>query len=274
MFSMNTDLCKVTLSLAISALMVSGCSAGDTGEEAAGRIEMKLVGQAPSGNVYRLSDAIVRVEGLDASIVFDTRTDPNQSSLTATVPAGSYTSLVEPGWQMERLQPDGSAQTVEAELLSPNPNEFTVIEDQNTQVALRFRAGDDVVVIDEGSFDIILDVEEALSPLSACPFPEVGAGRECDWALAPGFEGASCTPGEELVVGCGCAGGACEGDPMIRVCEGQGACSAASAIALVDDACGLCPQTFFTCPESGMYSVLVAAYGSSSPFVCEPVTNP
>ena len=61
---------------------------------------------------------------------------------------------------------------------------------------------------------------------------------------------------------------------MIRVCEGQGACLSSSAIALVDDACGLCPQTFFTCPASGVYSVMVASFGSSAPFACEPVTSP
>lgn len=176
---------------------------------------------------------------------------------------------------LERLQPESTTQAVEAELLSPNPDQFSVVQDLSTQVTLRFRAGQDVVVIEQGSFDIILDVEDAPSPLAPCASADAGPFRDCDWAMAPGLQGVSCTPDENILVGCGCSGGGfCEGDPMIRVCAGQGACLASSAIALVDDACGVCPETSFTCPASGTYSVMVASFGSSGSFACEPVTNP
>lgn len=276
MFSMNIDLSTIKLGLAVSALLFSGCAGDDTrAQEPLGNVEMNLVGQAPSGNVYRLRSGLVYVDGPEANVLFDTEDDPDLPSLSATVPAGDYTSFLEQGWYLERLDVEGTAQPVEAELLSPNPDAFTVAEDLNTQVVLRFRAGEDEVVIDDGSFDIVLDVEEAQSPLSDCLSGESGSGRDCGWSLAPGFEGASCTPGEDTVIGCGCSGGGvCTGDPMIRVCEGSGACLAASAIAEVDDACGLCPETFFTCPASGTYTVLVASFGAGGWFQCEPVTNP
>ncbi|HEU5077521.1 MAG TPA: hypothetical protein VFU02_25185 [Polyangiaceae bacterium] len=276
MFSINIDPSTIKLGLAMSLLLFSGCSGdGTRAQEPVGKVEMNLVGQAPSGNFYRLRSALVYVDGPEASVLFDTESNPDQPSLSATVPAGDYTSFLEPGWHLERLNVEGTAQPVEAELLSPNPDTFAVTEDRNTQVALRFRAGEDEVVINDGSFDIVLDVEEAQNPLSDCPSPEAGPYRDCGWSMAAGFEGVSCTPGQDVVVGCGCSGGGvCEGDPMIRVCEGSGACSAASSIALVDDACSLCPETFFICPVSGIYTVLVASFSSPSTFACEPVTTP
>jgi hypothetical protein len=274
MFRMNMDLSKVTLSVVLSSLFVWGCAGDGSPQEPLGQVEMNLVGQAPSGNIYRLRSALIQVVGAQDSVWFDTESDPDRPLLSASVSAGNYTSFLEPGWHLERLDPEGTAQAVDAQLLSPNPDEFVVAENQNTQVALRFRADDEVIVIADVSFDIFLDVEEAQSPLSACPAQQAGPGRECGWTMAPGFEGASCVPGEAIVVGCGCAGGTCAGDPMIRVCEGTDACAGTSALALVDDACGVCPETFFTCPDSGVYSVLVASFVSSTAFACEPVTSP
>lgn len=276
MFSMNINLSQIKLGIVMSALLFSGCADDGTREqEPLGNVEMNLVGQAPSGNLYRLRSALVYVDGPEASVSFNTENDPNLPSLSATVPAGDYTSFLEPGWYLERLYEEGASEPVEAELLSPNPDAFAVAEDQSTQVVLRFRTGEDEVVINDGSFDIVLSVEEVQSPLSDCPFPDGGIYRDCGWSMAPGFEGASCTAGEYIRVGCGCSGGgACAGDPIIRVCEGSAACMADSAIALVDDACGLCPETRFTCPASGTYSVMVASLWSEGAFVCEPVSTP
>jgi len=276
MFSTNIDLSKIKLCLAMSPLLFLGCSSdGAPEQEPLGNVEMNLVGQAPSGNVYRLRYGFVWVDGPEASVFFDTESDPDGVSLSATVPPGDYTSYLEPGWQLERLFPEGTTEFVEADLLSPNPDAFAVVEEESTQVALRFRAGEDEVVIDDGSFEIVLEVEEVPSPLSDCTYPSGGSYRDCGWDIASGFEAASCTPGEGILVGCGCSGGGtCGGDPMIRVCEGSGACSAASALALVDDACSLCPEAFFTCPDSGVYTVLVGPYSASSAYTCEPVTTP
>ena len=97
-----------------------------------------------------------------------------------------------------------------------------------------------------------------------------GVLRECGWGFAPGFQGATCVPGELVTIGCGCSiPGSCGGDPMLRVCEGTEACGSATSLAFVDDTCGLCPQVEFQCPETGVYSVLSGPFSSGQPFVCE-----
>jgi len=276
MFSVKIDVSKIKLGLATSALLFAGCSDDGAPEQVPlGKVEMNLVGQAPSGNSYRLRDGIVWVDGPDTSVFFDTESDPDQSSLSATVPPGYYTSNLWPGWYLEHLEPDGTSEAVEATMLSPNPDSFNVFSDQNTQVAFRFRVNGEEIVLDDGSFEIVLDVEEEGSgPLSNCPYTEFGAQRECGWSLAPGFQGAVCSAGEEVSVGCGCDGGTCGGDPMIRVCEGDEACSADVALAVGDQECGSCPQANFICPPSGAYTVLIASWMSSEGYTCQPEASP
>ena len=110
-----------------------------------------------------------------------------------------------------------------------------------------------------------------VDPLQTCALPTTGLQRECGWVFADGFEGTSCAPGELLSLSCGCkTPGTCSGDPMLRVCEGSEACGLDTALAAVDDACGLCPQVQFECPPSGVFSLLSASFSSDQPFVCVP----
>jgi hypothetical protein len=132
-------------------------------------------------------------------------------------------------------------------------------------------------VIPESNFDnntvevpVTVAPPAPVDPLSICLSPDVGLSRECGWGFAAGFEGASCVPGELLTLGCGCTGtGACQGDPMLRVCEGTAACGSATALATIDDTCGVCPQLEVECPPSGIYSLLSASFSSDVPFVCD-----
>jgi len=267
----------ITAAVALSFFAFAGCDSQDASPESPrdakqiGRVELNLVGQAPSGNVYRLRDAIITVQGTSNTVVLDTEADPDATTLSATVPAGSYQDFVQEGWHIERLNPDGSATRFQAALMSPNPDQFTVTTNQSTRVPLRFHVGDEEVVLQDGSFEIALEIEDVLSPCSSF---QVGPTRECGWSVANGFQSTSCTPGEQVIVGCGCSGGTCAGDPVLRVCEGSGLCSSSGALASVDDACGLCPQASFTCPPSGVYSVLVGSFASGATFTCEPVAQP
>jgi hypothetical protein len=107
-------------------------------------------------------------------------------------------------------------------------------------------------------------------PLAKCPVPYdglsgYGTQRECGWSsatrpadagVAPVL-GAPCTPGAPIRQGCS----ACTGAPMLRACNGTGACSAGDALAVAIPA-DPCPLVSFTCPQSGRYSLLVANYGS------------
>ncbi|XXX80093.1 lysyl oxidase family protein [Sorangium sp. So ce134] len=492
---------KLTKFALFGMIALVGCVGEEGGkeEEATGHVELNLIGSAASGNTYRLRDGIVMVQGPQDTIFFNTEDDPNRLRLSANVPPGGYYTFLQEGWRLERLNLDSSVETVQAQLLSPNPLWFNVYANQSTPVALRFRVGGDDVVLDQGSFDIVIEVEEApaastlctddsecasgqtcclagfvgtctsLAAGEACPLPDLtvsadvaqfslnirheafpadscaivegcvgGAGdrrlmrfstetpnvgeadmilgdptqvdgfefsachghyhfegyaryelldgtgavvatghkqafclldsspvgipgapttpryhcgfqgiqrgwsdvyssgldcqwvditgvsageyflritinadrtlpesdygnntieipvtipeevptdpgdpladcpapagsplRDCGWSIAPGFEGVACTPGAPITVGCGCSGGTCADDPMLRVCDGASACTGAAALSSVDDACGVCPQTQFVCPESGVYTVLVGSYNPFAPFTCD-----
>lgn len=492
---------KLTYVALFGMIALVGC-VGEEGkkEEETGQVEMSLVGQAASGTMYRLRDGVVMVQGPQSTIFFDTEDDPNRIRLSADVPVGSYYTFLQEGWRLERLNLDKTVEPVDAQLISPNPQWFDVYPDQRTTVALRFRAGVDDVSLDQGSFDVVIEVEEQPAasalcasdgdcaagetcclggfmgvcarldageacplpdltvsadvaqasvsirheifpvdscaivegcvgsagdrrlmrfstetpnigeadmilgdptlvssgfefsachahyhfngyaryelldttgavvatghkqafclldsspvgvpgapsapryhcgfqgiqrgwsdvyhasldcqwvditgvaagdyllrisinhdrtlpesdydnntveipvtipedaptvpgdPLAACPGFQSGPERDCGWSVAPGFEAVTCTPGAPITVGCGCAGDACGGDPMIRVCDGVSSCTWAEAITAVDDTCGRCPQAPFVCPESGVYTVLVGSWDAVSPFTCD-----
>ena len=102
-------------------------------------------------------------------------------------------------------------------------------------------------------------------PSTAC-----GPGQPsepCAWSLAPELTGAACTPGEVMRLSCGCD---CQGDPILRVCDGSMSCSDSVALGFDDDTCGLCSQVQFTCPDSGVFSALTGTYPSSvGPSSCQ-----
>jgi hypothetical protein len=108
-------------------------------------------------------------------------------------------------------------------------------------------------------------------PLSPCPVPYDGlsghgTARECGWSFATrpadagaaSVLGAPCTPGAAVDQGCA----DCTGFPMLRACDGSTTCPAVAALAAaITPPRGTCPVVSFTCPDSGRYSLLVAAYG-------------
>lgn len=468
-----------------------------------GTVAVNLVGQAPSGTIYRLRSAIIMVQGPTSTTFWDTEQDPTRTSLSANVVGGEYHAFLQEGWRLERLVPGQPPEPVAAALTSPNPQFFTVVDDQRTTVALRFRVAEGEIDLDQG-YDIVIDVEEpsvatpgycdedsdcdagetccltgflgtcrVLTAGQACPLPDLtvslqaaqsslsigyesfaptscalaegcvggpgdrrllrfatqtpnvgaadlimgdpagqpgfefsachghyhfegyaayqlvdqggaivatghkqafclldlspmpgtstgpryhcgfqgissgwsdvygagldcqwvditgvapgdyilritingdrtlpesdytnntvdvpvsipvdvpptpgdplapcsggptGPGRDCGWELAAGQVGVACSPGAPVTLGCGCGGvGTCAQDPVLRVCDGAEACTASAALASVDDTCGLCPQTTFTCPASGVYTVLTGAYAPGAAYTCQVATAP
>jgi hypothetical protein len=120
-----------------------------------------------------------------------------------------------------------------------------------------------------------VDAPQPLDPLAQCSGPTGGVGRDCGWSFIDKMRGLSCRPGEAITLGCGgCAGGGvCEGDPMLRICEGTEACTSFSAVTMGDDSCSVCPEVRFSCPASGTYSVLTGSFISSAPSVCQPTAT-
>lgn len=183
--------------LVVAALLsLGGC--GDDKPQApspgvVGQLELNLVGQGSSGTLFRLRDAIVMVQGPSQTLFFDTESDPDATSFSAVVQAGSYSSFLQEGWRLERV--DGNKAVTDVQLLSPNPNFFEVVAGQVTRVALSFRAGPDLVVTDPGLLEITLEVIEEGGQSAICSTDaECAAGQVCCnagflgtcQALAPG----------------------------------------------------------------------------------------
>jgi hypothetical protein len=137
-------------------------SCGAPGEPAQGTVAVNLVGQAPSGAVYRLRHAVITVTGPDLTRIWNTDDDPDRTSLSANVLAGEYSASVAPGWQLERIE-GMSATPVVAQLVSDNPVSFLVSPQARTTVPLRFHVDTDVVDLSQG-YDIVITVEESSSP--------------------------------------------------------------------------------------------------------------
>ncbi|MCC7541229.1 MAG: hypothetical protein IT379_33740 [Deltaproteobacteria bacterium] len=106
--------------------------------------------------------------------------------------------------------------------------------------------------------------------LGACPAGGAGPSRDCGWTLAGTYP---CTPGAEILSGCGattCAESTCTGDVVMRVCPGDGACSARDALGADDDCSAriYCPLVATTCPAGGRVTVLTGSYRELDASTC------
>lgn len=107
-------------------------------------------------------------------------------------------------------------------------------------------------------------------PTDACPGEDTGAARDCGWVVE---RGSNCEAGQMLTVGCNamCSPGvgSCDGDPVLRVCPGDGPCTHANAVVESDNACGnSCPRATFTCPARGRFTVLTGAARAGAAYEC------
>ena len=121
-----------------------------------------------------------------------------------------------------------------------------------------------------GRIELPVDLP-SFDPLEPCPaivssFYEGGAYRECGWAQAPLPAPGTCAPGEAIALDCG----GCVNYPVLRLCPGDGACTARSALATASgysvgsdgNVSDPCTGVYGTCTASGRYNVLI---GSEDP---------
>jgi hypothetical protein len=162
-------------------LALDGCggkaSSGDE-QAAIGRLELDLLGAGSQGNRYRLRDAIIMVQGPTSTLFFDSEENPDASSMVSLVPVGAYTSFLQEGWRLERV--DSGEQVTNAALLSPNPDAFEVVGGGSTRLALRFEVGADEVATGQSLLEIAVEVEEPPSLSTLCSSDaECGEAQVC-----------------------------------------------------------------------------------------------
>lgn len=147
-----------TVVSSVVAVVVAACAGPGGSEPASGTLVIKLIGSAPDGNQYVLRNATITITGPDSVQVFHTEDQLFRESLSANVPAGHYSALLDVGWRLERIDAFGSDE-VNAELASDNPLRFTVEFGERTVVPLRFRTNIGEIDLSQG-YNIVLDVEE------------------------------------------------------------------------------------------------------------------
>lgn len=158
--------------LLVSAHSLAGCTdeSSPTGE-----VSINLVGQTPSGAIYRLRGATIIVDGPNSRDAFHTDNDPDRTSLEANVTAGRYTASLQPGWRLELVK-GGAATPIFAELLSANPVLFDVVRDQRTIVPLKFRAFGEDINLAQG-YGVVIEVEQCTQQEAVCGD---GIDNDCD----------------------------------------------------------------------------------------------
>lgn len=132
---------------------------------------------------------------------------------------------------------------------------------------------------DNNSLSMRLSLPALDDPLQSCPPSEnplfdSSASRECGWSSALPQLSSDCSPGESVTLGCP----TCDGEPVLRACDGTAPCTALTALAFGFDTyrengvlrgqciessstceyVSTCPTLSFACPASGVYSVYSA----------------
>jgi hypothetical protein len=102
----------------------------------------------------------------------------------------------------------------------------------------------------------MVDMGTPSANLNECEPPVSGMTRNCGFASA----GVGvCTPGTTVQVGTGCGLGTASGDTVMRICAGTATCAHAQKLAENNNcsSSSTASKVQFTCPSSGLYTVMV-----------------
>jgi hypothetical protein len=193
-----------------AATATIGCTApvGSHGEQEVGTIRLPLV--TSSGGDYRLRNArfsVVSTSGVPAGTL-DSDADPDAETLTATLFQGAYTVRLRSGWELGRIEADGTESHVSAALISSNPQSFEISASETTAVSFTFTTGHGTVTLGDGSLEVGVDVETnegmaQCNPLSS----SCSSGRTC--LIADSTGRAFCASPGPLPVGAACTSDQC-----------------------------------------------------------------
>jgi hypothetical protein len=198
-----------------------------------------------------LSQALFQIETASGSGVatLDSDLDPDAAQLEVELVAGPYRSQLESGWLLQRIEDDGSAVTVNAALLTPNPTPFEIRSDRTTELNYTFSTEQGSVTLGEGQLVVTLDVTDMPIPIECSPLNTFGgcpSGQVC--LLAGDTGGTYCASPGTLPVGSECSSEQCvpgsqclavdADDPARRTCT-QFGCNCIS-VGSRDESLGVC----------------------------------
>ncbi|MEY4546384.1 MAG: hypothetical protein RL685_2579 [Pseudomonadota bacterium] len=132
-----------------------------------GQLQLALTAQGSSGAVYRLRQAQFDVfsvgPGFSPGAFLNTENDPLATTLETTLDIGDYAITLFPGWVLEKVQ-GGVITRVQARLLSPESQEFSIAANEETSVRYRFETNGEVVEFGQGRLIVAIEVEERGPP--------------------------------------------------------------------------------------------------------------
>jgi hypothetical protein len=144
-----------------AALGAAGCAAEPAtlaSEQDRGTLVLPLL--TPTRGAFRLGSAhfvVTDQQGAQAAAL-DSDADPAAQALTASLPQGRYSALLQDGWVLSSVADDGSESTVRAALLSPNPQSFDIRPSVETDIAYTFATESGTITIGTGPVSITFDV--------------------------------------------------------------------------------------------------------------------
>ncbi len=143
----------------------------DTQVEAVGTASLPLTTVGADGTEYRLDAATFTISGPTPM----TLTSGAEEFLEVTLASGGYQIELADGWRLLATA-NGQTNPVAAELLSANPQVFTIVDEATTNVVFQFEVDGTVIELGEGTAHISIDVVEA--PAGPCDI-YANAGTPC-----------------------------------------------------------------------------------------------
>jgi hypothetical protein len=195
----------------LASLALSACSGApnQAGAEKAevGELGMSLLSVSPQGITYRLRNANFDItpeyyywyystpeQPTPESVSVTSETDPDATSINLSLEQGYYYVYLNTGWYIERVEADGTATEVEAQLLSGNTSYLYVYPHSTSWASFNFGIGDRELWFN-GDAQITINVYENPDDYYGYPYPSsaVDGGAPMP-SMAPPAASPSATP--------------------------------------------------------------------------------
>ena len=130
-----------------------------------GQLELALTSRGASGALYRLRQASFEIFNQEQFFAgfLQSDSDPLATSLETTLDIGNYQILLFSGWYLEKVE-GNQVTRVQAQLLSPESQDFSISANGETTVRYRFQTNGEIIEFGQGRLIVQIDVDEQSSP--------------------------------------------------------------------------------------------------------------